>query len=104
MKKFLSILLAAVLLIGCSQNYVIHANAASYSSSSQTETKGWLTSFWEWLFPPKEEKTTVENVAPTIVGVPARIDEYDAYRDKVENINNSALKNTMQLHLSLIHI
>ena len=98
MKKFLSILLAAVLLIGCSQNFVIHANAASYSGSSQTETKGWFASFWEWLFPPEEEKHTVENVAPTIVGVPARIDEYEAYRDKVENINNSALKNTMQLH------
>ena len=98
MKKFLSILLAAVLLIGCSQNFVIHASAASYSGSSQAETKSWLTSFWEWLFPPKEEKTTVENVAPTIVGVPARISEYEAYRDKVENINNSALKNTMQLH------
>ena len=80
MKKFLSILLAAVLLIGCSQNFVIHANAASYSGSSQAETKGWFVSFWEWLFPPKDEKTTVENVAPTIVGTPAPISEYDAYR------------------------
>lgn len=61
MKKFLSILLAAVLLIGCSQNFVIHANAASYSSS-QTETKGWFASFWEWLFPPKEEKATEKPV------------------------------------------
>lgn len=61
MKKFLSILLAAVLLIGCSQNFVIHANAASYISS-QTETKGWFASFWEWLFPPKEEKATEKPV------------------------------------------
>ena len=97
MKKLISILLAAVLLIGCSQNFVIHANAASYSSS-QTETKGWFASFWEWLFPPKDEKTTVENVAPTIVGTPAPISEYDAYRLEVEKLNNNALKNTVQLH------
>lgn len=98
MKKILSILLVAVLLIGCSQNFVIHAYAESYSGSSQTETKGWFASFWEWLFPPKDEITTVENVAPTIAGTPATISEYDAYRLEVEKLNNNALKNTVQLH------
>lgn len=98
MKKLISILLVAVLLIGGSQNLVISASAASYSSISQTETKGWLTSFWEWLFPPKDEKNTVENDAPTIVGTPAQISEYDAYRLEVEKLNNNALKNTEQLH------
>ena len=98
MKKILSILLVAVLLIGCSQNFVIHAYAESYSGSSQTETKGWFASFWEWLFPPKDEITTEENVAPTIAGTPATISEYDAYRLEVEKLNNNALKNTEQLH------
>lgn len=102
MKKIISVLLVITMVICCSQFLVIDADAAG-NGTGQKETKGWLASFWEWLFPPKEEKTaeewtTNEAEAPTIVGEPATITEYEAYRNEVDKINNDALKNTEQLH------
>lgn len=51
------------------------------------------------MFPQKEEETkVVESVYEPIVGKPATLSRYEAYRIKVERINNSALKNTKQYH------
>ena len=101
MKKIVSVLLVMAMVICCAQFLAIDADAAN-TGTGQRETKGWFASLWEWLFPPKEdEKKTVEDVAPTIVGVPATISKYEAYRIEAEKIDNSALRNTPQLHRPL---
>lgn len=95
MKKCLSILLTIAILIGCSQCFIVDVDAASTGSDSQNERKGLLSMFWEWLFPEKE---TIEVTIEPIVGTPAPITPYDAYRIEVDKINNDALRNTIQLH------
>lgn len=74
MKRRLSVLLVLAMLICCSQSFVVPASAASIVSS-QSVTKSWFSSLWDWLFPQKEEETIAETVAPTIANAATPISE-----------------------------
>lgn len=100
------------MVICCSQFLVIDADAAGIAAVTYAQTSGWLSSLFGRLFSSKkdvntedsrpekistEETKTNEAVANIIVGTPNVISQYDAYRNEVEKIDNSALRNTPQL-------
>lgn len=112
MRRFLAIILTATIMIGACSQFAIHAEAAGIAAVTYAQTSGWLSSLFGRLFSSKkdvntedsrpekistEETKTNEAVANIIVGTPNVISQYDAYRNEVEKIDNSALRNTPQL-------